>query len=46
MLQYISITKKINAIELMNFFFIKIVLKFGILNSIVINRENIFTSAF
>ena len=46
MLQYISIIKKINAVKLTNLFFIKIVLKFSILNSIIINRESIFTSAF
>ena len=46
MLQYISITKKINAVELIDLFFTKIVLKFSTLDSIIINRGNIFTSAF
>ena len=46
MLQYISITKKINAVKLIDLFFIKIVLKFSTLDSIIINRESIFISAF
>ena len=46
MLQYIPITKKINAVKLIDLFFTKIVLKFSILDSIIINRESIFISAF
>ena len=46
MLQYISITKKINAIKLIDLFFTKIVLKFSTLDNIITNRGSVFTSAF
>ena len=46
MLQYISIIKKINAVELIDLFFIKIVLKFSTLDNIIINRKSVFTNTF
>ena len=46
MLCYIPTIKKINAIELNELFFIEIALKFGMLDSIVIDRGSIFTSTF
>ena len=46
MLQYISIIKKINTVKLIDLFFIKIILKFNILNNIIINRRSVFTSTF
>ena len=46
MLRYILTIKKINAIKLTELFFTEITLKFGILDSIIIDRESIFTSTF
>ena len=46
MLYYILIIKKINIIKLIELFFIEITLKFNKLNSIIINRENIFINIF
>ena len=45
-LYYILTIKKINAVELTKLFFTEITLKFGTLDSIVINRGSIFTSTF
>ena len=45
-LYYILIIKKINAIKLTKLFFMEITLKFGILDSIIIDRGSIFTSTF
>ena len=46
MLCYILTIKKINAIKLTKLFFTEITLKFGTLDSIIIDRESIFTSTF
>ena len=46
MLRYILTIKKINTIELTKLFFTEITLKFGTLDSIIIDRESIFTSTF
>ena len=46
MLYYIPTIKKINAIKLTKLFFMEITLKFGILDSIIIDRESIFISTF
>ena len=45
-LRYISTIKKINTIKLTKLFFTKITLKFSTLDSIIIDRESIFTSTF
>ena len=43
---YISIIKKINAIELKKLLMREVFLKFDALEDIVINREFVFTSTF
>ena len=43
---YISIIKKINAIELKKLLMRKVFLKFGAFEDIITNREFVFTSAF
>ena len=45
-LHYILTIKKINVVELTELFFTEITLKFGTLDSIIIDRESIFTSTF
>ena len=46
MLHYILTIKKINAVKLIELFIIEIILKFGKLDGIMINRGSIFTSTF
>ena len=43
---YISIIKKINAIELKKLLMREVFLKFGALEDIITNREFVFTSTF
>ena len=45
-IKYFFIIKKINAIQLLNLFYKKIVLKYDTFNDIIINRNFFFTSAF
>ena len=45
-LYYILIIKKINIIKLIKLFFIEIILKFNILDNIIIDRGSIFINIF
>ena len=44
--QYLSITKRVNTIKLIDLFFTKVALKFGTLKGIITNRKSLFTSTF
>jgi len=46
MMHYLSIKKTLTVIELAELFFEKIVLKYEVLNDIIINKDSLFISAF
>ncbi len=46
MMRYLSMKKTLTVVELAELFFEKIVLRYEILSDIVIDRDNLFISAF
>ncbi len=46
MMHYLSMKKTLTIVELAELFFKKIVLRYEILNDIVINKDSLFISAF
>jgi len=46
MTRYLSMKKTLTVIELTELFFEKIALRYEILNDIIINKDNLFISAF